>query len=125
MLLPKVAARAAAKRASLEILSGSLVLTAVFCGLALVVYAVAPGQIVGLAFGSGYEDAVPLLWLFGIAMTMYALLSVLLTYHVGSGDWRMSWLLVAGAAAELVGFVAFHVRHASFSPSVSWSASAC
>lgn len=108
VVLPKVAARSAEEKDTHHILSGSLLVTGLFCGTAAIVYAVAPGVVVGLAFGSEYDDAIPLLPLFGVAMSAYALLSVMLTYHLGKGDWRMSWLLVAGAAAEAVGFALFH-----------------
>jgi O-antigen/teichoic acid export membrane protein len=108
VLLPKVAARSAEEKGTHHILSGSLLVAGVFCGAAALVYALVPGLVVDIAFGSEYEDAAPLLPLFGLAMSAYALLSVMLTYHLGKGDWRMSWLLVGGAVVEAIGFALFH-----------------
>ena len=108
VLLPKVAARAASKQASLDILSGSLLVTGGFCALTSLVYVLAPGFVVTLAFGSEYDDAVPLLPLFAVAMSGYALLNVLFTYHVGHSDWRMAWLLVGGGVVQLAGFALLH-----------------
>ena len=64
----------------------------------------------GLFAGLGGIAAVllGLLPLFGVAMSAYALLNVLLVYHLGKGEWRMSWFLVAGAICETLGFVLFH-----------------
>ena len=108
VVLPKVAARSAEAKDTHHILSGSLAVTGAFCAVATTVYALVPGPIVHVAFGSAYDDAIPLVPLFGVAMSAYALLNVLLVYHIGKGEWRMSWFLVAGAIAEIVGFVFFH-----------------
>ena len=105
VVLPKVAARSAEDKGTHHILSGSLVVTGAFCGIAAIVYALVPGVIIHVAFGSDYEEAIPLLPLFGVAMSAYALLNVLLVYHLGKGEWRMSWFLVVGAICETLGFV--------------------
>ena len=49
-----------------------------------------------------------LLWLFGVAMTGYALLNVLLVYHLGHERSGFAWLLVTGAVAQIAMFLAFH-----------------
>jgi hypothetical protein len=46
--------------------------------------------------------------MFGLAMTGYAILNVLLTYHIGLGANRMSWLLLVGAVAQIGLFALFH-----------------
>ena len=108
VVLPKVAARSAEEKGTRHILSGSLVVTGAFCGIATIVFALVPSLVVHVAFGSEYEDAIPLLPLFGVAMSSYALLNVLLFYHLGKGEWRMSWFLIAGAIGETLGFALFH-----------------
>jgi O-antigen/teichoic acid export membrane protein len=108
VLLPKVAARSTLRQASDDILAGSLAVTAAFCTIGTLVYALAPNFVVGLAFGSSFDDAAPLLWLFGLAMSGYSLLNVLLFYHLARGDRRFSWLLIAGAVVEAAAFVLFH-----------------
>ena len=66
-----------------------------------------PSLVVHVAFGSEYEDAIPLLPS-GVAMSSYALLNVLLFYHLGKGEWRMVMVLIAGAIGETLGFALFH-----------------
>ena len=108
VLLPKVAARSTLRQSSDDILTGSLGVTAAFCTIVTAIYIAAPDSVVGLAFGSSFDDAAPLLWLFGLAMSGYALLNLLFFYHLGRGDRRFSWLLIAGAAVEALGFALFH-----------------
>ncbi|MFL5963599.1 MAG: oligosaccharide flippase family protein [Gaiellaceae bacterium] len=108
VLLPKVSARVAAQRDTNDIFAQSLAVTAAFCIGATVVYAAAPHLIVKIAFGSQYEGSAGLLWMFGVAMTFYALLNVLLTYQLGLGASRTSWLLLGAAAVQAVAFAVFH-----------------
>jgi O-antigen/teichoic acid export membrane protein len=108
VLLPRVAARTADRRGSGDLLAKSAAVTAVFCTVLTAIYAVAGPTIVRLAFGSSYADAAPLLWRFGIAMTLYAILNVLLVYHLGRGEHNLAWLLGAGAVLQLAVFVAIH-----------------
>ena len=108
VLLPKVAAREAAGRESRDVLVKSLLVTTAFCVAATVVYAVAPKLLVFVAFGSSFEEAAGLLWMFALAMSGYAVLNVLLAYHLGRGSNRLSFLLLVGALIQIVLFVAFH-----------------
>jgi O-antigen/teichoic acid export membrane protein len=108
VLLPKVAAREAAGRQSRDVLVKSLLVTIGFCAVATVTYAVAPKLLVFLAFGSSFEEASGLLWMFALAMSGFAILNVLLAYHLGRGANRLSFLLLFGAIAQLVLFAVFH-----------------
>jgi O-antigen/teichoic acid export membrane protein len=108
VLLPKVSAREAAGRGSRDVLLKSLLVTAGFCAAAIVIYAVAPKLLVFLAFGSSFEEAAGLLWMFALAMSGYALLNVLLTYQLARGYYRFSFILLIGALVQLAVFSAFH-----------------
>lgn len=108
VLLPRVAARAADQLKTTDILRRSVVVTLVFCTIATAVYAAAGSLIVRIAFGSEYAEAAGLLWLFGVAMTGYALLNVLLIYHLGLDRSGFAWLLVVGALAQIGLFLAVH-----------------
>ena len=108
VLLPKVSARTAANRDSLDILAQSLAVTAAFCVAATTVYALGSHTIVEIAFGQKYEGSASLLWLFGVAMTLFALLNVLLIYQLGHGKASTSWLLLGGAVVQAILFARFH-----------------
>jgi O-antigen/teichoic acid export membrane protein len=108
VLLPKVSARETVGRETRDILAKSLAVTGAFCVLAIVVYVLAPRLLVFLAFGSEFEDAADLLWMFALAMSGYAMLNVLLAYHLGRGSGRFSWLLLAGALLQIAAYAIFH-----------------
>jgi O-antigen/teichoic acid export membrane protein len=108
VLLPKVSSRTALGRKSDDILAKSLLATAAACILATAIYAIAPRLILTLAFGSKYEDAANLLWLFGLAMTGFALTNVLFVYHIGRANPGVSWILCAGALVQLAAFALVH-----------------
>jgi O-antigen/teichoic acid export membrane protein len=108
VLLPKVSARAAADRDALDVLGRSVLVTVAFCLAGIALYAAAPNFLLDIAFGSSYEGAAPYLWLFAVAMSGYAVLNVLLAYHLGRGDGRFSWILLFGAVAQIGLFAAFH-----------------
>lgn len=108
VLLPRVAARVAGHRSTDDLLVRSVASTFAFCVVGTLGYSVIGGPITRIAFGSDYSAAAGLLWLFGVAMSGYAVLNVLLIYHLGREDSRMSFLLLAGAAAQLVLFALIH-----------------
>jgi O-antigen/teichoic acid export membrane protein len=108
VLLPKVSQRVAARQDPSGIVGKSVLVTGAFCLCATLFYAVFGDLIVRILFGSQYDAAAGLLWMFGLAMTGYAVLNVLLTYHIGLGATRMSWLLLVGAAAQIGLFALFH-----------------
>jgi O-antigen/teichoic acid export membrane protein len=108
VLLPKVASRAAANRDTRDILRSSLLVTAGFCLAGCIAYAAAGSLVVRIVFGSSYAAASGLLWRFGIAMTAYAVLNVLLTYTLGHRRTATAWLLGVGLVVQSVAFAVFH-----------------
>jgi O-antigen/teichoic acid export membrane protein len=108
VLLPKVTSRAAVERDTADILRASLAVTVGISLLATLVLATLPRLVLDASFGSEFEDAAPLLWLFGIAMTQYAVLNVLLIHDLGHHSSRVAWLLIGGAGLQLVGYALFH-----------------
>lgn len=108
VLLPKVTYRAAAARATHDILRASLLVTAVISLLATAVLAAAPKLVLNLTFGADFASAAPLLWLFGVAMTQFALLNIVLIHDLGHHSTTVARLLIAGAVLELAGYALFH-----------------
>jgi len=108
VLLPKVSARTAADRDSLDVLRKSLLVTVAFCLAGIALYAAAPKLLLAIALGSSFGDAAPYLWMFAVAMSGYAVLNVLLAYHLGRGDGRFSWILLGGAVVQIGLFAALH-----------------
>jgi O-antigen/teichoic acid export membrane protein len=101
VLLPKVASRAAADQDTTEILHASLAVTIGFSLFGTALLVAVPHLVIDATFGSTYSGAVPLIGLFGLAMTAYAALNVMLVYHLGHGKSGMAWLLLGGAATQI------------------------
>jgi O-antigen/teichoic acid export membrane protein len=108
VLLPKVSARTAADRDALDVLRKGLLVTVAFCLAGIAISAAVPKLLLAIAFGSSYGDAASYLWMFAVAMSGYAVLNVLLAYHLGRGDGRFSWILLGGAVVQIGLFAAFH-----------------
>lgn len=108
VLLPRVAARVASRRATEDLLRRSVAVTLAFCVSGTLVYAAVGVPITRIAFGTKYTEAGHLLWLFGVAMTAFAILNVLLIYHLALEQARMSWLLLGGALVQVAAFAAIH-----------------
>jgi O-antigen/teichoic acid export membrane protein len=108
VLLPKVTSRAAVQRDTKEILYASLAVTGAFSLLGTAFLVAVPRLIITVTFGSKYVGAIPLIGLFGLAMTAYALLNVQFAYHLGHGRQGISWLLLGGAVAQLVVYAVVH-----------------
>ena len=108
VLLPKVSERSALQLDTKAILSASLLATAALAAVATIVYTLFANTIVSLTVGSEYADAAPLLWIFALAMSGYALLNVLLFNDLGRGGTAMVKLLVLGTVGQLVGLAIFH-----------------
>ncbi len=108
VLLPRVSARVSAARGTTQIYARSLVATGVFCLAVTAAYAAVPQLILRATFGAKYEGIAPILWMFGAAMTIYALLNVVLTYRIGHGETMTCWLLLAGAIIQACVFALAH-----------------
>jgi hypothetical protein len=108
VLLPKVTSRAQTNRDTTDIVGASIAVTLAVCLAMTFAYALAPDALASGILGSDFGESGDLLPRFGLAMTLYAVLNVLLVYHLGHNSARMTLLLVGGAVAQLLGFVAFH-----------------
>jgi O-antigen/teichoic acid export membrane protein len=108
VLLPKVASYAEAGRTTLRLLATSLGVTLAIGLVAIAGYSTLSGTIIHVAFGHKYAAAAPLLWLFAVAMTAYAIMNVFLYYHLARGHTRVSWFLLGGAGVQLVVYLFFH-----------------
>ncbi len=108
VLLPKVSSRAASGRGSQDIVVKSLVTTAALCVVATGIYSLAPKLLLEVAFGAKYTSADSFLWLFGIAMTCWALVNVLFVYHIARKTRIVPFMLGAGALVEIALFGVAH-----------------
>jgi O-antigen/teichoic acid export membrane protein len=108
VLLPKVALRVESDRETRDIVAPSLAVTLAFCAMGIAIYTLFSHPLATIVLGHKYAEAGPILWMFALAMTGYALLNVLLMYHLGRGVVGFAWLLLAGAALQACAYAVFH-----------------
>jgi O-antigen/teichoic acid export membrane protein len=108
VLVPKVSARVSSDSRTQELGTQSFLATAVFCLGMSVAYAAVPQLIVRIAYGAKFDGSAQLLWMFAIAMTIYALINVLLAFRLGHHETATSWVLLGGVFVQALAFAAFH-----------------
>lgn len=64
--------------------------------------------VVNLLFGPEYLAIAPLLWLYALATTLFALANVFITYQLSLGKRVGSWLALAAGIVQIVGIILFH-----------------
>jgi O-antigen/teichoic acid export membrane protein len=100
-LLPLVAGATSAP-ARMRYLLEALAFTAVLAGGLVGLYVVAPSLVVRLTYGAAFEVLAGELWIFGLAMLLYALAHLAMSYLVALGRWRVTVPLVVAALAQAV-----------------------
>jgi O-antigen/teichoic acid export membrane protein len=91
------------------LLSSAGILTALGAG-ALLVFAVAPGVVVGVLFGPSFRDAVPLVFPVGLIGLALALDNLLVQFFMAVHDRVFVPILAAGVVLEGVLIFLFHAR---------------
>ena len=108
ILFPRVAARRARDQVSDDILGRALLVTLGVCVMFFAVLAVFDDAIIRLAFGAEFREAAPLLWKYGVGMTLMSLVTVAANYHLSRGDANFAWLLAGGAALHAAALGLWH-----------------
>jgi O-antigen/teichoic acid export membrane protein len=98
-LLPLVAGATSAP-ARIRYLLEALAFTLVLAGGLVGLYVVAPSLVIELTYGAAFEVLAGELWIFGLAMLLYALAHLAMSYLVALGRWRVTVPLVIAALAQ-------------------------
>lgn len=67
-----------------------------------------PDAVVRLLFGADYLAVAPLLWLYALATTLYALANVVVSYRLALGQGGGAWLVLLGGVAQVAAIARFH-----------------
>ncbi len=82
----------------------------------------APNLILRLAYGEDFVPATDLLWKFGLAMTLFAVVNVVFVYDIGRSRAGTAVLMAVAAVVQVAGFAAFHDSATELVPWTSASA---
>jgi O-antigen/teichoic acid export membrane protein len=107
-LFPIVAQKQQKGEPHRHLLGVSLGLVAGVSAIIIAASLIVPELIVNVLFGSAYFSIAPLLWLYAIATTLYALANVVINYRLSAGNGGGSWLAVGGGLAQVIGLWFFH-----------------
>lgn len=108
VMFPKTAELHALEEDTRPILKKSLLMVAGLCSLVTIGYFVFPFLIVSLLFGSRYYQSVPLMGLFGVAMTLFSMLNILILYFLSVHSFRFIFFLVACTLLQVTLLWFFH-----------------
>ncbi len=108
VLFPIVAQKHQKGEPHRHLLAISLGLVAAVSGAILAMSYLFPEMIVGILFGQAYLSIAPLLWLYALATSIYALANVIITYRLSTGQGMGSWLAVVGGLTQVIGLWLFH-----------------
>jgi O-antigen/teichoic acid export membrane protein len=108
VLVPKTVSRAARGDRTEDLFALSVGVTLLAALVLDALYALLPDPIVRIAFGESFRDATSLLWLFGTAMTIYAVLNVILIYELARGSSMPSMLMLVAALVEFSVYLFVH-----------------
>jgi len=105
VLFPRTAARQARGEETEDILGRSLLATAAFCGLLVLVYAAAGVGLVSMTFGPDFSEGGHVLAPFALAIGLYSVANLLVGYHLSRGETRYAWIVAAAVVVQVVALV--------------------
>lgn len=101
VLFPRTAARQARGEDTADILGRSLLVTAAFGGVLAVFYGITGRGLVHTSFGGEFAEGGELLVGFTVSMALFALVNVLVAYHLSRGDTRYAWIVAAAVPVQI------------------------
>lgn len=107
-MFPIVSEQFAQKRSSRHLLAKSLAITVALSGFGALIFYLFPGWILRILYGAQYVEADVVLKYYGIAMLPMALLLVLMNYLIARKKRVFSYLMIAGAFAEILAVSLYH-----------------
>ena len=108
IMFPRLSRQYALGHSSSRTLRYGLLGVALMCTVPAIILLLVPRQLVYLLFGPEYEGGIPLAGPYGIAMLVYALLSVLVQYYTSISSKMFSTIVVISVFLQLVLITLFH-----------------
>ncbi len=110
VMFPKTSELHTQAKNTLNLLTKSLVYVGILCGMAALICLLFPGLILKILSGQEHSDCIPLARIFSITMFFFALLYVLLFYHLSIHYTGFIYSLLLLTILQIVMIVLFHQR---------------
>ncbi|MGI9253890.1 MAG: hypothetical protein ACR2J8_09090, partial [Thermomicrobiales bacterium] len=101
VLFPIVAQKHQKGEPHRHLLWGAIGLVLGVSGAIVAVLLLLPNLVVDVLFGPEYRQIAPLLWLYGIATTLYAVANVIVNYALSTGVTGGSWIALCAGVAQV------------------------
>jgi len=108
VMFPRVSGLNAKGKPTLHILNKSLLYVGILCGTGIVASLLFPEYILRILTGQFYIECLPLVKLFAIAMGLYALVTILIFYHLSIHNIKFAYPLVFLTALQALLIGLFH-----------------
>jgi O-antigen/teichoic acid export membrane protein len=105
VLFPRTAARQARGEDTADILGRTFLVTAAFGGFLSLFYAMTGRGLVVTSFGEDFARGGDWIVPLAISMTLFALVNVLVGFHLSRGETRFAWIVAASVPVQLVALV--------------------
>lgn len=107
-LFPKVVRLKAEGKSPSKLLINSIIYISLLVAAECIVFFAVPNFVVNAIFGSSYMSAVPLIGLFGIALGIFSLLQIFMTYNLAIEKYNFIYIFLIGIIIEIIGIYFFH-----------------
>ncbi len=101
VVFPRTAARQARGEDTSDILGRSLLVTAAFGGMLALFYWMTGRGIVHTSFGADFAEGGELLVQFTFAMALYALVNLLVGFHLSRAETRYAWIVAGSVPVQI------------------------
>lgn len=108
VMFPKILELNSQKKNSLPLLLKSIIITSLLGFSASIVYLLIPEFIINLLFGKEYLVISPLLWVFGVIMTIFSICYIISYYNIAFYKIRSLYLLIFFNILEIFLLILFH-----------------
>ena len=107
-IFPKIVSRKAQGRDTSKLLIKSLIYTAFFVLVGVGILSATPRLIVLGMYGADYLNIVPIVGLFGLALGVFSINQILITYNLAMEKYGFLWIILSGLILQIIGIVLFH-----------------
>ena len=107
-LFPKIVSLKAQGKKISKLLVRGIVYTSFFALIGSGVLIATPRLIVLAMYGSEYLDIVPFVGLFGLALGLFSINQLLVTYNLALERYKFLWIIFAGILFQIVGILIFN-----------------
>ena len=107
-IFPKIVSRKAQGKDTSKLLIKSLIYTAFFVLVGVGILSATPRLIVLGMYGADYLSIIPIIGLFGLALGVFSINQILITYNLAMEKYGFLWIIISGLILQIFGIIIFH-----------------